>query len=525
MQELEQLESQWNDTVRFRSKNATLHLDAEGLKLGAGTVVAKRNHDGSLALDGEEERVLTLLSVAYGQALDSSVLKSIRRVSDHARNGDERMAGMGVALAKLPRIFEPEDAARRLFIADGLIAAGVKPRDIWKTLEFDAALLDTLEKYSPDEPRVPAGSGKPSGQWTSGGTSDGGTSAETAIATAAAAASPVVARVGRAAAQTASEQLPKVLARLPSVVARIAEFARLLNLPIMVAQEVLQPSGTGGSVISGKVRGRSDLYFLRHQDELALNLIDKSTGHTIATLYPTGVRGRYVDHETGIVAQMAGDELVIRAATEATSQAEARRDRPRLCQDPIGPDNSGLTGPRGERSKAYEAIMRERTNPEEPTPPGKAYWLTDPETGEPVKIDDCELSTGDLMENKGPGYEEKVGPEAHPAVKNGVTKDLLDQATRQARASAGRHLVWNFAELGALEYARTLFQDDPLLAGIELRYEPWPEGERWKWSRTKNRWLRLIRGLDLRKRLMSLQQQLRLLDRAILTASLARSVR
>ena len=36
-----------------------------------------------------------------------------------------------------------------------------------KGLGFDPAPLDLLEKYNPDQPRVPAGSGRESGQWTS----------------------------------------------------------------------------------------------------------------------------------------------------------------------------------------------------------------------------------------------------------------------------------------------------------------------------------------------------------------------
>src|SRR5215472_17455744 len=83
------------------------------------------------------------------------------------------MAAMGIAMAKLPRVFEPTDAARRLFIADGLIATGVDPRDIWKALDFDASRLDAIEKFDPDEARVPAGSGKPSGEWTSSGAAGG----------------------------------------------------------------------------------------------------------------------------------------------------------------------------------------------------------------------------------------------------------------------------------------------------------------------------------------------------------------
>ena len=58
MREIEQLKRQWNDSARFRGIQSNLHLDRNGLTLGAGTVVAKRNHDGSLALDGEDAKVL-----------------------------------------------------------------------------------------------------------------------------------------------------------------------------------------------------------------------------------------------------------------------------------------------------------------------------------------------------------------------------------------------------------------------------------------------------------------------------------
>ena len=500
MQELKQLQKQWNDVGRFRGVQANLSLGSDAVTLGAGTVVAKRQDDGSIILDGEEERMLVLLSVAYGQPLDPSVLASFRCASKSASAGDECMAAMHIALAKLPRITDPGDAARRLFIADGLTAAGVAPRDIWKALGFDPAVLNALEKYDQDEPRVPAGSGKPSGQWTSGGTSLGGA----AVAIGAAASS--VAAIGRETAQRAEAQLPKALARLPSIAARLAEVVSHLNLVLDVAQEVLQPSDAGGTVISGKVSGLPNAYYQRHQDELALQLIDKSTGHSIATLYPTGVRGQYIDRESGIVAQMEGDELVLRSATGTMSQTQTRT-KPQLCPEPKVPDYEGMVGPRADRSKAYEAVMRERTNPnpEETTPPGMAYGLINPETGELIKFDDCEHSTGDMMEYKGLGLAELLQYE--PSRTN-IGNDMVRQATNQVLASEGRHLVWNFAELPTLEYARTLFQGNPLLAGIELRYEPWPEGETWRWSRAKNQWLRSIHYLNpnLRKYFMPLRR-------------------
>jgi hypothetical protein len=65
---------------------------------------------------------------------------------------------------------EPRDshaAARRLFMADGLIKAGTSPFDIFEALDLDASYIDAVEKlYNPLEPRVPAGNSIFSGRWT-----------------------------------------------------------------------------------------------------------------------------------------------------------------------------------------------------------------------------------------------------------------------------------------------------------------------------------------------------------------------
>jgi hypothetical protein len=66
MKQLEDLQKRWRDNVQFRGLHVVPNLETDGLVLGARTVLAKRNHDGALALDGEEARLLTLLAVAYG---------------------------------------------------------------------------------------------------------------------------------------------------------------------------------------------------------------------------------------------------------------------------------------------------------------------------------------------------------------------------------------------------------------------------------------------------------------------------
>jgi hypothetical protein len=65
-----------------------------------------------------------------------------------------------------------KDAAYRLALAAELLDAGLAPRELARELEID--LPADLIKYDPDEPRVPAGSGRESGQWTSGDAAAGG---------------------------------------------------------------------------------------------------------------------------------------------------------------------------------------------------------------------------------------------------------------------------------------------------------------------------------------------------------------
>jgi hypothetical protein len=66
----------------------------------------------------------------------------------------------------LPHIDEAD--AYRLFLAGTAREKGLDPSDLMNALGFPRAARD-LEKYDPDQPRVPAGSGRESGQWTKDG--------------------------------------------------------------------------------------------------------------------------------------------------------------------------------------------------------------------------------------------------------------------------------------------------------------------------------------------------------------------
>jgi hypothetical protein len=139
-----------------------------GLALGRGTILAeferKGRVAGGLALDGKEARLLSLLTAAFAAPVAPHVVEKIRRAGEFWRGGEKALAQIHLALMGLPKIDEAD--AYRLFLAGTALEKGLDPSDLMKALGLPRAARD-IEKYNPDEPRVPAGSERESGQWTS----------------------------------------------------------------------------------------------------------------------------------------------------------------------------------------------------------------------------------------------------------------------------------------------------------------------------------------------------------------------
>lgn len=96
---------------------------------------------------------------------------SCEKPSIYGAGGEKSLAQLHLSFARLPPF--TVDQAFSLFAADELLKIGLSPRALMKGLGFDPAPLDALEKYNPDQPRIPAGNGRASGRWGSAG--DGGT--------------------------------------------------------------------------------------------------------------------------------------------------------------------------------------------------------------------------------------------------------------------------------------------------------------------------------------------------------------
>lgn len=461
MRQIADLQKRWQTSARFHALHSGMSLEKEALKLGAGTVLAKRNHAGALVLDGEEARLLTLFAVAYGRPVQPTVLAKLRNASKWACAGDECMAAMQIALA-LPMLRDPSEVGRRLFIADGLMSDGVDPRDIWTALEFDLTPLDVLDKrYNSEEARVPAGSGRVSGEWTDGtATSDADMPATIA---------------GRAApwdAESASilEGLEGAAdSSMESWLELLLEAGSRLAPPVAFLSTLLHSTPAGGEHREGFVPGRPDLYWT---DEEGLLTVTRGPDGEMVMQAVRGPDGKFrVRQGPGLRRLLNEHSLVDPAKLPADDpRSSIARNEPQLCPEP-----PRLDAPQGkEKSWAYSDYMKDIIN-QPPTPPKFGYQLINPfADGAIVKYDDCQRNTAAMIEYKGPGYAGQLESESN---REGITAGWLDQATRQIEASGGRPVRWYFAELPAFLFARKIFSKYPILRRIELVYMPPPEDE------------------------------------------------
>jgi hypothetical protein len=149
--------------------------------------------------------------------------------------------------------------------------------------------------------------------------------------------------------------------------------------------------------------------------------------------------------------------------TSAISPDLADDDEPKLCPAP-GKDRGGSV-----RGRDYEDYVKRVVNPENPTPRGMGYQLANPDTGRLVYYDDCEHSTGVMIEAKD-GYAAIL---SFQQGEDSIRKEWLDESARQIAAANGRPIRWYFAEPEAAEFAKQLFKNNGR-EKIEIVVLPWP---------------------------------------------------
>lgn len=266
---VEEQRRDWRERNRFGPLHPSVTFVGDRLELGAGSVLARLTRGGLgdpvLTFEGGEARTLALLSVAWRRPFSAGVLENMRRAAREWTRGEKCLAHIHLAFGGLSRLEEPEEAAYRLFLAEGFLRAGVSARDLMKALGFDPSPIDLVEKaFNPDQPRVPKGSGPGSGEWAG---ENGGSSANETNVTSAAWSPPGPSQ-GRSGRYTSVHGVPKnaVSVRRPDGAA------------------VTDPSSPTGILLAPPQADYGQIY---------------SSGEKIAQLYLPGLQAPFIDLAIG----------------------------------------------------------------------------------------------------------------------------------------------------------------------------------------------------------------------------------
>ena len=428
----EQLRQAWQSRARNVPIQSVLHFTPEGLVFGAGTVLVPVDGRRRLQkLKGQEARILALLSAAYGKAVSPAVLGNIERAGKSWHEGDDCLAYIHLAHAGLSKSQDPYESTRCLFIADALLNTGTSPRAILKALKFDATYIDSVEKfYNPLELRVPKGSGRPSGQWTRGLSS--------------------LAQVPEEAAESLGAFATRLLLRAGGAAATAF---RILFIP--------SPNKIR---VEGDVPGAPGLRYSWNRDETQLQLTYDGPDGARSTFTAQLEDDVFRDQSGRVIGRVLIDGNVA-IDLHAIPSIPANDDEPRLCPLP------GLDKP-GERGRDYEDYVKSIVNPVVTTPRYWGFQLPNPSSGgKLVYFDDCQHSTGMMVDAKGPEYARLI---SFPPIEDSVTKEFLDRSLNQVQAAGDRPIRWYFAEDSAADFARKLFEADKQGRGrIEIVVLPW----------------------------------------------------
>jgi hypothetical protein len=390
--------------------------------MGAGTILVPAiSNRRCEPIQGKEERVLALLSVAYGRMIPASILSKIERSAESWAGGEDCLALIHLALAGLHQVDDRRETARRLFIADGLMKAGIAPSTILQALDLDGETAEPLERYMNTQPRAPKGS-PTGGQWVRG--------------------------IGSALANL-SEAAGRFLSRFAA--ARAASPLRgLAANPITLGLGLVLIPRTTDLRTAGIVPDIPDLSYAWNRDQTVLRLTYDTPNGLRDIAATLDADGTFRDGDQVVARLLPDGTLAIDPAKVSSDLAD--KDGPNLCPTPV-PDKLGRVGPVGEKDKDYEDQIKQLVNPDNPTPRGYGYSFYDPERGANVFIDDCQHQTGMRVEIKSE-YDDLLQYEWG---RNSLAEDWLEQSKNQLSVSKRSPLTWVFAQKGSADFTADLF--------------------------------------------------------------------
>lgn len=197
-----------------------------------------------------------------------------------------------------------------------------------------------------------------------------------------------------------------------------------------------------------------------NRDETQLHLTyDDANG--VQRTFVAVLDGEVFRDEKGQVIGRVLSNSTVAIDAAAVSSDLVDEDEPRLCPDPVKDKRTN------DRGLAYENYIKSIVNPGNPTPPYMGYQL--PNVAKAVTFDDCEHSTGTMVEIKD-GYAKFLESDWGQRL---VEELFLKQATDQIQAAGSRSVRWYFSQKEVADYAREIFRSAGL-QNIEIMYQPWP---------------------------------------------------
>jgi hypothetical protein len=151
--------------------------------------------------------------------------------------------------------------------------------------------------------------------------------------------------------------------------------------------------------VEGTIKGLPGGRYAWNRDEALLRLTYETDNGEQRTFTAWRHEDKVVDQNGRVVGRVLADDTIVVDAA-AVSPDLVKGDEPRLCPAP-GPDKPG-----GERGRAYEDFVKRVVNPPPyTTPTGIGFQLANPEAGgKLIYYDDCQHTTGMMVEAKGPTY-------------------------------------------------------------------------------------------------------------------------
>jgi len=164
MTSMETLNKSWREKsgMAFHAKPV---VTDDGILFGVGTVLVRKIGDG-FDVASDAERAIGLLSIAKRGAVEPRLLHYFHNAALAWTRGEKALAQFHLAYARIAPLESREDA-KRLFLAEAVIAAGVPPLQLARMVGAGPAEIGK-GGYNFDESRNPKDDGHLSGEWTDG---------------------------------------------------------------------------------------------------------------------------------------------------------------------------------------------------------------------------------------------------------------------------------------------------------------------------------------------------------------------